>query len=59
MINIKLPNRLYSVSDIQDYFKYIIKKHEIVTDNPPLTLHINKIEKGSYLKLKQGIISNL
>ena len=24
-----------SVLDIQDYFEYIIKKHETVTDNPP------------------------
>ena len=24
----------YSVSDIQDYFEYIIKKHETIADNP-------------------------
>ena len=24
----ELPDRSYSVSDIQDYFKYILKKHE-------------------------------
>ena len=24
----------YYVSDIQDYFEYIIKKHETLTDNP-------------------------
>ena len=37
--NFYLPNGSYSVSAIQDYFGYIIKKHK-VTDNPP----INKIE---------------
>ena len=26
------------VSDIQDYFEYMIKKHETVTDNPPIRL---------------------
>ena len=30
------PDGSLSVSDIQDYFKYIIKKHEKVTDNLPI-----------------------
>ena len=29
-------DQLHSVSDIQDHFDYIIKKHEKVTDNPPI-----------------------
>ena len=29
----ELPDGSYSVSDIQDYFDYFIKKHETVTDN--------------------------
>ena len=29
-----LPDGSYSVSDIQDYFEYIIEKHEKVIDNP-------------------------
>ena len=29
----ELPDGSYSVSDIQDYFEYIIRKHETVTDN--------------------------
>ena len=29
----KLPDESYSVSDTQNYFKYIIKKRETVTDN--------------------------
>ena len=28
----ELPDASYSVSDIQDYFEYIIKKHDTVTD---------------------------
>ena len=30
-----LADGSYSVSDIQDYFEYIIKKHKTVADNPP------------------------
>ena len=30
-----LPDDLYSVSNTKVYFEYIIKKHELVTDNPP------------------------
>ena len=30
----ELPDRSYSASDIQDYFKYTLKKHKTVTDNP-------------------------
>ena len=33
-----LPDGSHSNSDIQDYFEYIIKKHETIADNP--TVHI-------------------
>ena len=33
----------YSVSDILDYFEYIIKQYETVTDNPPIRIYVNKI----------------
>ena len=33
----------YSVSDIPDYFEYIIKQYETVTDNPPIRIYVNKI----------------
>ena len=29
----ELSDGSYSVSDIQDYFEYIIKKHDAITDN--------------------------
>ena len=41
---ILLPDILYSISDIQDYFKYIIKKHETVTNNLSIRIYGNKIE---------------
>ena len=31
-----LPDGSYSISDIQDYFEFIIKKHETLTKNPPI-----------------------
>ena len=31
-----LPDGSYSVSDIQDYFEYIIKNHETIADNSPV-----------------------
>ena len=37
---LELSDGSYSVSDIQDYFKYIFKKHEIV-DKTNITLVIN------------------
>ena len=39
-----LPHGSYSVSDIQDYFEYIIKNYETVTDNPSIMKYENKIE---------------
>ena len=36
----ELPDGLYSVLDIQDYSKYIIKKYEAVSDNPPIRIYI-------------------
>ena len=48
----ELPDRSYSVSDIQDCFKYILKRHKKVTDNPPIVIHINKIENIIMFKIK-------
>ena len=49
----ELPDGSFSVSDIQDYFEYIIKNLKTVTDNPPIRMCINKIEKESHLKFKK------
>ena len=45
----ELPDRSYSVSDIQDYFECTFKKHETVTDNSPIMIYVNKIEKKNYI----------
>ena len=44
----------YSVSDIQDYFEYILKKHSESVDNPSIRMYINKIENRITVKIKNG-----
>ena len=38
--------------DIQDQFKHIFKKYETVTDNPPITIYVNKIENRITFEIK-------
>ena len=40
------------MAKIQDYFEYIIKNHEIVTENPPTRIYVNKIESRITFKIK-------
>ena len=49
-----LPDGSYSVSDIQDYFKYILKKHGENTDKPSIQIYVNKIENRITFKIKDG-----
>ena len=51
----ELLDRSYSISDIQDYFEYILKKHSESVDNPSIRIYVNKIENRR-LKLKVDII---
>ena len=39
-----LINGSHSITDIQDYIEYIIKKHETIADNPPMQTYTNKIK---------------
>ena len=39
-----LADGSYSIYDIQDYFKYIAKKHEAIGENPTVQIHTNKIK---------------
>ena len=45
---------MYSVSDIQDYFEYILKKHGENTDKPSAQIYVNKIENIVTFKIKNG-----
>ena len=49
-----LPDSSYSIADIQDYFEFIIKKHETLTENPPIQIYPNKIKNRIVFKIKTG-----
>ena len=46
-----LPKSSYSITDIQDYFEFIIKKHETLTENPPVQIYPNKIKNRIVIKI--------
>ena len=52
MRKIELSDGSFSVSDIQDYFEYSIKKHEAVADNSPKRKYVYKIENRIIFKIK-------
>ena len=51
---LELPDGSYSVSDIQDYFEYILKKYGESADNPSVQIYVSKIENRVTYKIKNG-----
>ena len=49
-----LPDGCYSIEDIQDYFKFIFKKHEYLNENPPIQIYSIKIKNRIVFKIKTG-----
>ena len=49
----KLPHGSYSISDIQDYFEYVLKKHAKKRINPSIRIYINKVENRIMFKIKK------
>ena len=49
-----MPDGSYSISDIQDHFEYILKKHGENVDNPSIKIYINNIENTITFKIKNG-----
>ena len=49
-----LPDGLYSISDIQNCFEFIIKKHETFAENPSIQIYPNKIKNRIVFKIKTG-----
>ena len=47
-----LPDGSYSISDI--HFEFIIKKHETLTEDPPIQIYSNKIKNRIVFKIKAG-----
>ena len=52
--NFELLDGSYSASNIQENFKYIIKKHETVADNSSIMIYINKKKNRITFKIKTG-----
>ena len=50
----ELPDGSYSILDIQDYFKYIFKKHSENVDNLSIRIYVNKTENRITFKIKSG-----
>ena len=49
-----LPDGSYTIDEIQDYFEFIIKKHEALTNNQPIKIYSNKIKNRIVFKIKTG-----
>ena len=49
-----LPDGSDSIVDIQDYFEFIIKKHETLAENSPVQIYPNKIKNRIVFKVKTG-----
>ena len=50
----ELPDGLCSISEIQDYFEYILKKHNESVDNPQIEIFVSKNENRITFKIKNG-----
>ena len=49
-----MPDGSYSISDIQDCFEFIIKKHETLAENCPIQIYPNKIKNRIVFKTNTG-----
>ena len=49
-----MPDGSYSFSKIEDYFEFIIKKHETLAENSPVKIYPNKIKNRITFKIKTG-----
>ena len=49
----EFPDGSYSVSDIQDYFEYILKRYGEDINKPSVQIYVNKIENRITLKIKK------
>ena len=49
-----VPDGSYSIAALQNYFKYIIKKHETIADISPVLTYVNNINNRIVFKIKSG-----
>ena len=50
----ELPEGSHSISDIQDYFEYILEKYGEDIDKPLVQIYVNKIENRITFIIKNG-----
>ena len=50
----ELPDESYFISDIQNFFEYIIKKHGTLTDKTPVEIYVNRMQNIITIKFKSG-----
>ena len=50
----ELPDGSSSISDIQDYFEYILKEHCENVGDPSIRIYVNKVEYRTTFKSKNG-----
>ena len=50
----ELPDGSYSVSNIQDYFEYILKKHGEHIDEQSVKIYVSEIENRITFEIKKG-----
>ena len=48
------PDGSYNIPEIQDYFEYLIKKNETITDTVPILIYANNITNRIVFKIKTG-----
>ena len=49
-----MPDVPYSIADIQNYFEFLIKKHETLAGNPSVQIYPNEIKNRIVFKVKTG-----
>ena len=49
-----LPDGSYNIPAIQNYIKYVIKKHETIAETAPIIIYANKITNRVVFKIKTG-----
>ena len=49
-----MPDGSYSIAALQNYFEYIIKKHETIADVSPVLIYVNEVNNRIFLKIKSG-----
>ena len=49
-----MPDGSCSIAALQNYFEYILKKHETIADVSPVLIYVNEINNRIFFKIKSG-----